>query len=434
MVGDAERRQLVTSARFAAGVACAMLAAVALCADNAPQPAGRIVISDPRNPAPWTEVHPAARRDFDLGHTIFNSPWFPAGHAGAGRRDGLGPLLVQSSCDGCHNNGARGSPPAAPGALSNSFVMQLGGAATDYGHVINTLAIDGHVPEARIQVEWQPRTGRYPDGQRWSLNEPRYAVVDATLGALPGGTILKPRIGPALFGAGLLDGVPLATIDAIRQAQSRRVRGSIGGRFGWQGDAPTLVDQTALALAREMGVTSDLQPRDDCTAAQPACLQAPHGGTPEASEQFFHALNTFQFLLGVPARAAVEPGVDAAGARLFERTGCAACHVPQLVVPREVGALGIDPYSDLLLHDLGEGLADRTADGRPVRSRWRTAPLWGLAHALREGQVALLHDGRAASIEAAILWHEGQASDSRRRFMRLDAATRRQLLDWVATL
>lgn len=434
MVGDAERRQLVIPARLMAGLASAMLAAAGLGADSAPQPAGRVAITDPRNPPPWTEVHPAARRDFDLGHTIFNSPWFPAGHAGAERRDGLGPLLVQPSCDGCHNNGARGRPPAAPGALSNSFVMQLGGPATDYGHVINTLAIDGHAPEARIQVDWRQRTGTYPDGQRWSLDEPRYTVVDATLGALPADTLLKPRIGPALFGAGLLDGVPLATIEAIRQAQSRRVRGSIGGRFGWQGDAPTLVDQTALAFAREMGVTSELQPRDDCTAAQSACLQAPHGGTTEATEQFFHAVNTFQFLLGVPARAAVEPGVDAAGARLFERTGCAACHVPQLVVQREDGALGIDPYSDLMLHDLGEGLADRTVAGRPARSLWRTAPLWGMAHALREGQVALLHDGRAASIEEAILWHDGQAGDARRRFMRLDAAARRQLLDWVATL
>lgn len=434
MVGDAERRELVKPSRLMAGVAGAMLAAAGLCADSAPEPAGRVLISDPRNPPPWTEVHPAARRDFDLGHTIFNSPWFPAGHAGAGQRDGLGPLLVQSSCDACHNNGGRGRPPATVGGLSNSFVMQLGGPPTDYGHVINTMAIDGHAPEARVQVRWQQRRGRYADGQRWTIMEPRYVVEDASLGVPPADTVLKPRIGPALFGAGLLDGVPLATIDAIRQSQSRRVRGIIGGRFGWQGDARTLVDQTAVAFAREMGVTSELQPSDDCTPAQQACLQAPHGGTPEAAEQFFHAVNTFQFLLGVPARAAVDLSADSTGARLFERTGCAACHVPQLVVPREVGTLSIDPYSDLLLHDLGEGLADRTASGLPVRSKWRTAPLWGLAHALRDGQVALLHDGRAGSIEEAILWHEGQAEDSRRRFMRLDAVARRQLLDWVASL
>lgn len=420
--------------RLAAGAACAALAAAAWCAADVPEPAGRIVIADPRNPAPWTEVHPAARRDFDLGHTIFNSPWFPAGHPGGEPRDGLGPLLVQASCDGCHDNGARGRPPVAPGTLSNSFVMQLGGAPSRYGHVLNTLAIEGHQAEGRVHVALRPRTGRHADGQPWRLNEPRYTVVESALGPLPGDTILRPRIAPAVFGAGLLDGVPPATVESIRQAQPRRVRGSVGGRFGWQADVPTLPDQTALAFAREMGVTSELQPRDDCTPAQQACLQAPHGGTPEASEQFFHAVNTFQFLLGVPARASIEPAADAAGARLFARTGCAACHVPQLVIPRDSGALVIDPYSDLLLHDLGDGLADRTVGGRPVRSLWRTAPLWGIGHALRDGAIALLHDGRARSIEEAILWHEGQGDAARRNFMRLDAAARRQLLDWIATL
>jgi CxxC motif-containing protein (DUF1111 family) len=312
--------------------------------------------------------------------------------------------------------------------------MQLGGASTAYGHVLNTRAIEGHLSEGRLAITLRQRNGRYADGGRWTLREPRYAVADPAFGPLPANTVLKPRIGPALFGAGLLDAVQQSAVESIRQAQPRSVRGSEGGRFGWQGGAVSLVDQTAIAFSREMGLTSEVQPLDDCTPAQTACREAPQGGTPELSERFFHALTTFQFLLAAPARGRIDPALDATGASLFARVGCAACHVPQLPVPRDSGGIRIDPYTDLLLHDLGEGLADRTIAGRPVAGRWRTAPLWGLAHALDAGPVALLHDGRAATIEGAILWHEGQADTARRRFMALDAASRQQLLDWVATL
>jgi CxxC motif-containing protein (DUF1111 family) len=414
-------------------LAGSMLAVAGLCQDNAAEPSGRVAFSDSRNPPPWTSVPAATRRDFDVGHSVFDSQWLPADQAGA-TRVGLGPLFVQDSCDACHDDGARGRPPVAPDELSNSFVMQLGGAATNYGHVLNTRAIEGHAPEARIAVTLRERVGRYDDGQGWTLREPRYAVVDPTLGVLPATTVLKPRIGPALFGSGLLDAVSQPALETIRQSQPSRLRGTAGGRFGWQGSAISLVDQTALAFAREMGLTSELQPHDDCTPAQTACRNAPQGGMPELSERLFHAVNTFQFLLAAPARAKITAEGDAAGALLFERTGCAACHVPRLPVPRDSGGIHIDPYTDLLLHDLGEGLADRTVGGRTVASAWRTAPLWGLGYALQAGPVALLHDGRAASIEEAILWHGGQAEAARRRFMAMDAALRRQLLDWIATL
>lgn len=408
-----------------------VLAMAALPQERIAELAGRVAFTDPLNPPPWTAIPAATRRDFDLGHSIFNTQWLPAGATG---NAGLGPQFVENSCDGCHDDGARGRPPTTSGGLSNSFVMQLGGALTSYGHVLNTRAIEGHAPEGRVTLSTRARTGRYADGQRWTLQEPRYAVSDLAIGALPAGTVLKPRIGPALFGVGLLDAVQQTAVDAIRDAQPASLRGSHGGRFGWQGDVISLVDQTALAFSREMGLTSEIQPQDDCTPAQAACRNAQQSGTPELSERLFHSVTTFQFLLAAPARAKIDPADDIAGAALFARTGCAACHVPELPVPRDSGAIRIDPHTDLLLHDLGEGLADRTVAGKPVASRWRTAPLWGLAHALQAGPIALLHDGRASSIEEAILWHEGQAGTARRNFMALDAALRRQLLEWVATL
>lgn len=410
-----------------------LLAAAALCQSGPPELAGRAAFSDPGNPPPWIAIPATTRRDFDLGHSIFNSRWDPAGTADVAAM-GLGPLFVENSCDSCHDDGARGRPPAAPGELSNSFVMQLGGPPTAYGHVLNTKAIEGHAPEGRVTISRRQRTGRYADGQRWALHEPLYAIVESAHGPLPAQTVLKPRIGPALFGAGLIDAVPQSAVEAIRQTQPRRLRGSTGGRFGWQGGAISLVDQTAIAFAREMGLTSENQPQDDCTSAQLSCRQALQGGRPELSERIFHAVNTFQFLLAAPERAKVDGATNAAGTRLFESVGCAACHVPHLRVPRDSGDIRIDPYTDLLLHDLGDGLADRTVEGRSVKSQWRTPPLWGLAHALQAGPVALLHDGRAGSIEEAILWHEGQADAARRRFLTLNAALRRQLLDWIATL
>jgi CxxC motif-containing protein (DUF1111 family) len=412
----------------------AVLAAAAISQDRPAELAGRVDFSASRNPPPWTEIHAAARRDFDLGHAIFNAQWLPAGRSDPADNKGLGPLFIERSCDACHDDGGRGNPPAAPGELSNSFVMQLGGPPTRYGQVLNTRAIEGHVPEGRVTVTLRQRTGRYADGQPWTLSEPLYAVSNPVLGKLPAGTLLKPRIGPALFGVGLLDAVSQPAVDSIRQSQPRRIRGSPGGRFGWQGDAVALVNQTAIAFAREMGLTSEAEPQDDCTPAQRDCRESQQAGMPELSERVFHAVNTFQFLLAAPARAKRDPAVDAAGSQLFERVGCAVCHTPRLPVPRDSGSILIDPYTDLLRHDLGEGLADRTVDGRPATSRWRTAPLWGLAYALQAGPVALLHDGRAASIEEAILWHEGQSDAARRGFMALNAASRQALLDWVASL
>lgn len=97
--------------------------------------------------------------------------------------------------------------------------------------------------------------------------------------------------------------------------------------------------------------------------------------------------------------------------------------------------MDIAPYTDLLLHDLGPGLADRDARGRPLRSLWRTAPLWGMSTALEGGRpVRLLHDGRARSIEEAIAWHDGDAAAARERFDALDAARRQRLLDWISAL
>ncbi len=181
-----------------------------------------------------------------------------------------------------------------------------------------------------------------------------------------------------------------------------------------------------------MGLTSATHPRDDCVPAHATCMSAQSGGTPEVADELLAAVIAFQRRLALPASPPLTGDDERRGLQLFETTGCAVCHLPTLPVAGVDGIATIAAYSDLRRHALGAGLADRDAAGWREDSRWRTAPLWGLGHALRGPEPALLHDGRARSVEEALLWHGGEAAESRRRYQRLPAARRRYLLDWLS--
>jgi CxxC motif-containing protein (DUF1111 family) len=421
----------IAIARAAMAAVLAVLSATGRADDAADF--GRAEFTDRREPPARRALPAAEQAAFDFGLLVFNTPWVAADTAGAARRDGLGPLFVSTSCDACHNNGARGRPPTERGGLSNSFVMQLAGAQKLYGSVLNTAALPDHSREGQVEVRWTERRGRYTDSTGWVLHEPHYSLTHLLYGPPPHTTVLRPRVAPALFGAGLLEAVPQAALRKVLAEQSSSVRGELPtGRFGWQAEVADIEDQTARAFAREMGLTSAPRPQDDCSAMQLACRNAPQGGAPEVSADFLHAVLTYQRELAVPARRV--PPREAEGRALFQRSGCSACHVESLPVQVDGTERRIDAYTDLLLHDLGAGLADRRVDGRSVRSRWRTAPLWGLAYARRFGEIALLHDGRAASIEEAILWHGGQAEGARRAFLALTTAERALLTEWVGSL
>lgn len=423
-----------------AGFAVAALAfGAATAADSSAMVDGRADFADTRDPPSWSTLDAAERERYDLGHALSNTLWLPAGTSNAARRDGLGPLFNAASCDACHNEGARGQGLAKDGSAPAAMVIQLRrrGARNDdradpvYGHALNTSALEGFRPEAEVRVRYAERGGDYPDGMRWSLRAPTYELLSLSSGPLAGDTVFAPRLTPQLFGAGLLERVPDAFLrDSAARARGRLSRLADGriGRFGWQATTATIEEQTAVALSREMGLTSPLIDRDDCTPRQAACRAAPSGGTPEVPTEFMQALVAFQRHLAVP-RAKAAPDQSAR----FAALGCAACHRPRLPVDGVPGLVAIAPYTDLLLHDLGDGLADRDANGRSVPSTWRTAPLWGLGHAARR-PLALLHDGRARSIEEAVLWHDGEARTARRRFEQLDAAQRRRMLDWLAAL
>jgi len=303
-----------------------------------------------------------------------------------------------------------------------------------YGRVLNTSALGTQQVEGTVTVRYTETAGYYyPFGGRWTLRVPHYHLDGLNHGPLAPTTVIKPRLAPALFGAGLLEAVPEAAIN----------EGSAGkrpiGRFGWQADAVSVRDQTAMAFAREMGLTSADRPDDDCTPAEMDCGGHPDGASPEVSEELLSAVVTFVRALAVP-ESPTHAVSDSAGSNLFANIGCEACHRSQLTVERAradgtVESSVIAPYTDLRLHDLGADMADENVSGAKVTSRWRTAPLWGLGYRVKqEHYPTFLHDGRATSIEEAILWHSGEAAYAKYRFMKLGPRAREAVLRWLETL
>jgi CxxC motif-containing protein (DUF1111 family) len=203
------------------------------------------------------------------------------------------------------------------------------------------------------------------------------------------------------------------------------------GRFGWQGAAISIRDQTTKAFAREMGLTSPDQPQDDCTATETDCWR-PGSAAPEISEKSVAAVLAYLRSLNVPP-SGMSTEEYTSGLRLFTDLGCAACHRPELPVDSTQHV--ITPYTDLRVHDLGIELADHTVSGARVLSKWRTAPLWGLGYRTRsQGHSTFLHDGRARTLEEAIVWHSGEAAGARNKFFGLFARRREALFRWLESL
>jgi CxxC motif-containing protein (DUF1111 family) len=318
----------------------------------------------------------------------------------------------------------------------------------DYGYVLNVSAIQGFHPEARISIAYTIRPMTLADRTTVELREPRYHVDSVDGPKLAPDTVLMPRMPPPVQGAGLLELVPAAELERVARTEREGldgVRGRVAwldtntggrtvGRFGWQASEPTVASQVAVAFAREMGLTNPLESHDDCAPSNTACQTAPSGGTPEVEPELFNAVVNFQRWHAVPVTK--DPDLSSTGAQLFASTGCAQCHQTTLRV--DVGSKNdtvIRPFTDLLRHNMGPGLADRTTGDAVVPSLWRTAPLWGMHAAAVSGHPQhLLHDGRARSIEEAILWHDSEARPARERFAQLTAEQRHTLTDWINSL
>lgn len=404
------------------------------------------------------------RGEFFIGNAFFNSAWIVA-PASAGARDGLGPLFNARSCDACHNNDGRGRPPEHEGERPVSLVIQFATPTPGnnneprsdprYGSNLNPFAIGGVPAEGTIKIENKEVHGKFADGEAYTLLAPTYRFEDLQYGELTHDTQFSPRVAPSVFGMGLLEAIPEVQIlerndpaDSDKDGISGRpnrvwdhvANKVVMGRFGWKLNQPDVAHQTAGAFSAEIGMTTSLRPDENCTKVQTACLAAPNGGKPEISDEIFRHIVNYQHTLGVPARRNLAAPEVKQGAKLFVQSGCAACHRPTFVTGEVEDApwlskQTIHPFTDMLLHDMGAGLADGRADFEASGNEWRTPPLWGigLQHAVN-GHTRLLHDGRARDVSEAILWHGGEGERAKESFRTLSKAEREALLAFINSL
>lgn len=403
----------------------------------------------------------AMRETFFRGRSLFRQNWVIA-PAGDDQVDGLGPLHNRISCISCHGGNGKGHAPNGPGEKASSLLVRLSVPGIDaqggplphpiYGDQFNEDAIPGVPPEGRVQISWREQTLVMAGGEIVHLRSPRIDFRDLGYGPL-GKVRTSARIGPAVFGLGLLDAVPVEALEALAtEHKPDAIRGklnrvydtasktTVAGRFGLKANRSTLRDQIAGAMHGDLGITSPLFPRENCSAAQARCRQAPNGGEPELDARQLDDLETYLAFLAPPSpRGTQAPEVEK-GRRLFNDMGCAICHRPQLPLGRHA-VLGdlrgrtIAPYTDLLLHDMGPALADRRPDYQASGSEWRTPPLWGagLLKKINE-RVNYLHDGRARNIQEAIAWHGGEAKASQNRYIQAELAERKALLAFLQSL
>jgi CxxC motif-containing protein (DUF1111 family) len=401
----------------------------------------------------------ADKRAFAVGNNFFNDNWVQAPASTSGR-DGLGPLFNAQSCSSCHFKDGRGAPPLSDkdperGLLFRLSVKDAEGlfqAHPVYGGQLQDRAVPGVPVEGKMGITRKIITGKYADGSTYTLEAPSYSVVEPGYGAT-GLVSISPRIAPPVFGTGLLEAIPEATIVASSDPDDKNGDGISGrvnrvedlrtgklaiGRFGWKANVATLEQQNAGAFAGDVGITSTLRKTTDCTGPQKACSKAASGGSPELDDNKLQRVTFYTRVLAVPAARALT-AATVSGETSFNKIGCASCHVGQLTTGwSEAPVLRdqpIRPFTDLLLHDMGPGLADGRPDGLATGTEWRTAPLWGIGLTKNVGgHTRFLHDGRARSLTEAVLWHGGEAQGSAYRFKALTAQQRQDLIAYLESL
>jgi CxxC motif-containing protein (DUF1111 family) len=401
---------------------------------------------------------------FFAGNGFFNQPWVEA-PASTEARDGLGPLFNARSCAACHFKDGRGRPPLAEDEAFLGLLLRIGppelgehGApASDpsYGGQLQPFALPGVPAEGTPRVRYTDVAGEHTDGEPYVLLKPAYGIEGLAYGALDPALAISPRVAPAMIGLGLLEAIPEARLAELADPDDADGDGISGrmnrvwdaalqeiavGRFGWKAEQPTVRQQSAGAFLGDMGLTTELFGEEDCTAAEPECTAKTNGGSPEVSPEILERVVVYGRLLAVPARVnANEPDV-LRGRRLFAESGCGSCHVPRHETgdvegfPELSGQI-VFPYTDLLLHDMGEELSDGRPSFGAEGNEWRTPPLWGLGrYPAVNDHDRLLHDGRARGVQEAILWHGGEAEEARERFRALSAEDRSALVEFVESL
>ncbi|MDR1854290.1 MAG: c-type cytochrome [Azoarcus sp.] len=417
---------------------------------------------------PWRKLPESSWTRIRNGRSLTRLTWVIAPSLET-QTAGLGPTYNRPSCLSCHPGNGRGAAPANPDAAMHSMLVRLsvpgegphGGPKPEprYGDQLNEFGIPGVPGEGEAFLTWHTRAERLDDGTSVELRWPTVGFRHLGYGPLSPKLLTSPRIAPPTFGLGLLEAVPEADILAIAAAQKAAGDGVAGapnrvwesrdkrhvmGRFGWKANQPTVRQQIAGALAGDMGVTSDASPEPNCPPVQTACaavrkkLGEKH---PEITPADLDDMALYHHVLSVPLPRGQDDPKVSRGEALFATAGCVTCHQPTLrtgpfpALPALAGRT-IHPYTDLLLHDMGEDLADNRPDFKANGRQWRTPPLWGigLSETVAGDEVGFLHDGRARNLLEAILWHGGEGEKAKQAVRAMPAADREALLAFLKSL
>jgi CxxC motif-containing protein (DUF1111 family) len=429
---------------------------------------------------PLPNLSQKQERDFKVGNGLFRKIWVPA-PASTKASDGLGPLFNARSCQRCHLKDGRGHPPegredgavsmflrlsippqsdADRKALADKTSLRI--AEPTYGGQLQDLSVPGLPAEGKMRIEYSAIRVELAGGEVATLLKPTYSIVNPGYGPLHPDTQISPRVSPQMIGLGLLEQIHPDDLRANVDASDLNGDGVTGhlslvspgpagesliGRFGWKASTPTIAAQSAGAFAGDIGISSPQAPDPwgDCTVFQETCRNRPHGIGPgkhdtEAPGPVLPLVTFYSRNLAVPARRDVANTDVLRGKKMFYQSGCKACHRPKYVTRRDAPIKAhrfqlIWPYTDLLLHDMGEGLSDNRPVGDAAGQDWRTAPLWGIGLTKQvNGHTRFLHDGRARNLLEAILWHGGEAAQAQQSVVEMLPADRAALLRFLNSL
>lgn len=362
-----------------------------------------------------------------------------------------GPRYVNESCASCHERNGR-AVPEAPGQLLDKWVFRVadanGNAHPNLGRVLQPKAVGGAPSEGAPSIAfWSESNG---------LRSPNYQFSGPTPDRF------SARIAPPMIGVGLLEAIPESAILANENPSGSGISGRANrvidpmtgqtrlGRFGWKAGTSSVKHQVVAALNTDMGVMTTAMPNPDCGSSQTGC----GASGSELSNTHVDNLVKYVSLLGVRPQRNYNDTAVQNGKTLFSTIGCAGCHTPTWQTSAfhplaELRNQTIHPYTDLLLHDLGPEMADNLGEGQASGSEWRTTPLWGLGSSAcvtggmtNAGQGAqvctpahgYLHDGRARTIEEAILWHGGEGQAARANYQALSGTQKQNVLRFLESL
>lgn len=420
---------------------------------------------------PAANLPMTSRLDFSVGNSFFRNPWVEA-PASTDARDGLGPLFNTNGCQNCHIKDGRGHPPSANDRNAVSMLIRLSIPAhteqqkarlrTDgnipeptYGSQLQDFATTGAKPEGQIRVTYSTHIEVFADGHEVELRKPKLEIIDLAYGPMDENVQMSARIAPPMIGLGLLEVIPEQTLlswqdiddkdnDGIsgraNQVWDVQANGTKVGRFGWKAGQPSLNQQNAAAFNGDLGLTSSLFTTENCSKNQSICHELPNGGMPEVSNKILGFVEFYTQHLAVPQRRNVNQPRVRQGQKLFADSGCESCHKVNITTAKldQKPALSeqtIHPYTDLLLHDMGEGLADNRGEFIANGQEWRTPPLWGIGYTQEvNGHTNFLHDGRARSLMEAVLWHGGEAKQSKQAVLNFSQEERQALIAFLQSL